>query len=254
MAIGAPIIQDPLLHEDFGYLVDKNATDKVLTGSYVYTDGMDALTWLLLEEAHLVFSSLLEEEVIYFVTTTDFQSYWSYAYEEIQLLESGCHFGHYKVASHDKYLTALHCVKLTLVAMTGIPLARWGHGLTFLLEKVLRNIYIDKMRALCLLEAIYNWLNKHVFAKQMMDKALLEGIIPIEQFAKQGSEASHGVLASGLLCDIACTLHKRSAIKSVDLANCYHADTHPIASIALQGFKVRKVMVAMILYVLETKQ
>jgi hypothetical protein len=38
----------------------------------------------------------------------------------------------------------------------------------------------------------------------------------------------------------------------VDLANCYDAVTHPIASIALQSFKVHKVMVAMMLYVLKT--
>jgi hypothetical protein len=38
----------------------------------------------------------------------------------------------------------------------------------------------------------------------------------------------------------------------VDLANCYDAVAHPIASIALQSYKVRKVMVAMMLYVLKT--
>jgi hypothetical protein len=38
----------------------------------------------------------------------------------------------------------------------------------------------------------------------------------------------------------------------VDLANFYDAVAHLIASIALQSFKVHKVMVAMMLYVLET--
>ena len=58
-----------------------------------------------------------------------------------------------------------------LVVTMGIPLARWGNGLTVLLEKVFGNIYIDKMRAICLLEADYNWLNKFVFAKRMLDRA-----------------------------------------------------------------------------------
>jgi hypothetical protein len=40
------------------------------------------------------------------------------------------------------------------------------------------------------------------------------------------------------------SLHKTAAIESVDLANCYDAVAHPIASIALQSFKVCKVMVA----------
>ncbi len=78
--------------------------------------------------------------------------------------------------------------------------------------------------------------------------------IPLEQFAKRGLQASHRVLASSLFCDIACALHKTSAIKSVDLANCHDAIAHPIVSIALQSFKVRKVIVAMMFYVLETMQ
>ncbi len=187
-----------------------------------------------------------------FVSTTDFQSYWQQANENIQSSESGCHFGHYKAASFDRYLLAMHPANLTLAASTGVPLAHWGNGLMVLLKKVFGNIYIDKMRAICLLEANYNWLNKFVFAKQMMDKAFQGYIIPAEQFAKRGSQATEGVLTSGLFCDIARALHKTTPIESVDLANCYGAVARPIASIALQSFKVCKVIVAMMLYVVET--
>ena len=38
----------------------------------------------------------------------------------------------------------------------------------------------------------------------------------------------------------------------MDSADCYDAVAHPIASIALQSFKVCKVIVAMMLYVLKT--
>jgi hypothetical protein len=54
------------------------------------------------------------------------------------------------------------------------------------------------MQAICLLEADYNWLNKFEFAKQMMDKAFQGDIIPAKQFAKRGSQATEGVLPSGL--------------------------------------------------------
>jgi hypothetical protein len=50
----------------------------------------------------------------------------------------------------------MHEAKLTLAASTGAPLPCWGNGLTILLEKVFRNIYIDKMQAICHLEADYN--------------------------------------------------------------------------------------------------
>ncbi len=146
----------------------------------------------------------------------------------------------------------MHSAKLTLAASTGVPLARWGNGLTVLLKKASGNIYIDKMWAICLFEADYNWLNEFVFAKQMMDKAFQVDIIPAEQFAKRGSQATEGLLTSGLFCDISRALHKIAAIESVDLANCYDAVAHPVASIALQSFKAQKVLVAMMLYVLKT--
>ncbi len=86
----------------------------------------------------------------------------------------------------------------------------------------------------------------------MLDKAFEGDTIPVEQFAKRGSQATEGVLTSGRFCNIARELHKTAAIENVDQANCYDAVAHPIASIALQSFKVCKVMVAMILNVLKT--
>jgi hypothetical protein len=146
----------------------------------------------------------------------------------------------------------MNAAKLTLATSTGVPFACWGNGLTVLLKKMFRIIYIDKMQAICLLlEANYNWLKKFVFAKQMMDKAFEGEIIPVEQFAKRGSQATEGVPTSGLFCDIARALHNTVAIDSVDLANCYDAVAHPIAGITLQSFKACKVMVAMMLYVLK---
>jgi hypothetical protein len=65
----------------------------------------------------------------------------------------------------------MHATKLTLATSTSVPLAHWGNRLTVLLEKMFRNIYIDKILAICLLEANFNWLNMFVFTKQMMDKA-----------------------------------------------------------------------------------
>jgi hypothetical protein len=61
-----------------------------------------------------------------------------------------------------------------------------------------------------------------------------------------------GEQTSGLFGNIAQALHNTAAIESGDLANCYDAVAQPITSIALQSFKVCKVMVAMMLYVLKT--
>ena len=47
-------------------------------------------------------------------------------------------------------------------------------------------------------------------------------------------------------------MHHTTSINNVDLSNCYNVVAHPMASIALQRFKVRQTMVAMMLCVLQT--
>ena len=87
---------------------------------------------------------------------------------------------------------------------------RWGHSLTVLLEKEFGNIYIEKMQAICLMEADFNWLNKLVFAKRMMNQAYDAGLVPDEQFAKANTQASYGVLRTvqgSLLRYDSCSSH-----------------------------------------------
>ena len=252
IAMHAPILQDKRLFNDFGYLGDTVATKQLLEGTYQFPPDMDDHTKLLLEEAHLIYQRMSDDEIRSFIACEDFQYFWQQANERIQSSESGCHFGHYKAASFDDSITALHCGKLSLAAESGVPLDRWGNGLTVLLEKVKGNIFINKMRAICLLEADYNWPNKLIYAKWMMDRAYDAGIVPAEQFARRGVQAAEGVLTTTLFSDIVRVMHRTAAIESVDLANCYDAVAHPIPSIALQSFKVRQTMVAMMLYVLQT--
>jgi hypothetical protein len=100
---------------------------------------------------------------------------------------SGLHFGHYKTASFCPDLSLLHATKLTICARNGVALARWGKGLTVLLEKILGNVFVHKLRAISLLEVDFNWWNKMIFAKQMMKQAGQEECIPQECFAKKHS-------------------------------------------------------------------
>jgi hypothetical protein len=79
---------------------------------------------------------------------SEFQGYWQRANEAISSSFSRLHFGHYKAASFSKDLFALHAAKLTACGKKGIPLSRWGIGLTVLLEKTRGNNKINKMRAM----------------------------------------------------------------------------------------------------------
>lgn len=102
----------------------------VLNRCAVYPLDTDPATKLLLEEAAQTYAKMSDEQIATFVTVEDFQYYWQRANERISSSYSGLHFGHYKAASYDKDLSALHAAKLPLCAKTGVPLARWGRGLT----------------------------------------------------------------------------------------------------------------------------
>ena len=48
----------------------------------------------------------------------NFQSYWKGAKEHASSVYAGLHFGHYKAAAHDNYLSEIHAM-MTEIAMRG---------------------------------------------------------------------------------------------------------------------------------------
>jgi hypothetical protein len=64
---------------------------------------------------------------------------------------------HYIATSYCPDLSLLHAAKLSICARNGVTLARWGMGLTVLLKKILGNVFVHKLCAICLLEADFNW-------------------------------------------------------------------------------------------------
>ena len=129
----APLSSGQLL-DDIGYLGATPAVKEILKGTYVYPPDMDHHTRLLLEEAACLFAKTAGDVISIFVTTKDFQDWWLTANGNIQSLKLGAHFGHYVAAAHDERLAALHVATLNLALQTGVPLERWGDGLTVLLE------------------------------------------------------------------------------------------------------------------------
>ncbi len=135
VAQGAPILQDAQLHGEF-WISGKHGFGRsglaeliCLPREYGYTY-QTSVTGGTTHLPHTV-----DGKVMDFVSTTDFQSYWRHANEDIQSSKSGCHFGHYKAASYNQYLLALHAAKLTLATSTGVPLAHWGMDSRFSLRR-----------------------------------------------------------------------------------------------------------------------
>jgi hypothetical protein len=76
-----------------------------------------------------------------------------------------------------------------------------------LLEKVFGVRLIDKLRAICLLEANFNWLNKLIFAHRLEQHCWKHGLVPAEQFAKSRTTCEEASLVKNLICDNSRILH-----------------------------------------------
>jgi len=123
------------------------------------------------------------------VTLDEFQFFWSSCKENTSSSQSGRHFGHYKAISGCNDLSVLQVMSINIAARRGSPLSRWRKGVTVLLEKIAGNTRIDKLRAICLLEADFNWWLKVTFAKKMIHRMERTGILPLEQGAISGKTA-----------------------------------------------------------------
>eukprot|EP00956_Cyclotella_meneghiniana_P028833 scaffold68204_cov23-Cyclotella_meneghiniana.AAC.5 len=111
-------------------------------------------------------------------------------------------------------MAILHVESLNIAARCGTALDRWKSALTVLLEKVMGNILIEKLRAICLLEADFNWWLKMTFARKMMSDIRRQDMIPMEQ---------------------ANTLHLIAGMDSVDAEQCYDAVNHAATSLGMQA-------------------
>jgi hypothetical protein len=134
-----------------------------LDGTYKFPPDTDKWTRMI-QEAHHTFVLQASEKIDATISLSDFQGYWQKADESISSSFNRLHFGHYKAASFNKDLSALHAAKLTACSRKRIPLSRWGISLTILLEKTCHDNRINKMQAICLLEGDFNYFNKTIYA------------------------------------------------------------------------------------------
>lgn len=102
-----PPISKGQLFNDIGYPGDTASTKTILEGTYEFPPNMCPHTRLLCELAHEIFSQKSTEDISTFVQTSDYQYFWKRDDEFIQSSYSHIHFGHYKAAEGDRYLSAL---------------------------------------------------------------------------------------------------------------------------------------------------
>jgi hypothetical protein len=68
------------------------------------------------------------------------------------------------MGASNNIISQLHTTSLNTIREIGVAPDRWRPSITVLLEKVFGIRLIDKLQAICLLKADFNWLNKLIFA------------------------------------------------------------------------------------------
>jgi hypothetical protein len=61
------------------------------------------------------------------------------------------------------YILQFHAVRVLLTLKKGIALERWSNGLSVMLEKLFGVRLVSKLRAILLMQADFNAMNKEVY-------------------------------------------------------------------------------------------
>ena len=143
---------------------------------------------------------------------------------------SGRHFGHYKAATQSLSISQAHASFANICSINGIYISRWTKGLTVMLEKVANNIKVDKLRAILLMEADFNFLNKLHFGHRLVHQCELHDRFPDELYgSRAGREASTVAINRRLTIEYMLQTRLGGALVGVDAAQCYDRIVHSLA-------------------------
>jgi hypothetical protein len=204
MAEEAPICQGRLRGE-FGYSASTLAARQVLNGTYEFGEDFHDATRRFMESVHDIRCQVPEDSVEKIIAKEIWQQKWKKKKEETSSSVSTLHFGHYISGAHSDEISDFHALKTSLSIVHGISLERWSKGLCVMLEKVIGVRLITKLRAILLMEADFNAMNKIIFGERMMDNVRKYKLLRYSQTATPSSRPCLGrcskLLRQGSSCN-----------------------------------------------------
>ena len=148
-------------------LAENTAAREVIKGRFIPSAGMLETEKVILES--LVMSRTIQDrgQIATCATGEDFRGHFRKAKEKTASSFLTLHFGHYKTATENSDLIKIHAGMLDIAATTGSTLPWWHQGLTVMIYKKKNSINIDDLRAIVLMEADFNMLNKLIIGQEM---------------------------------------------------------------------------------------
>ena len=159
--------QTPCMQEPLKLLLgrgDTEAAQQILDSTFACPEGMDEGSKMFIANMKARWDTL-QDTVSPLVTAEDFKNCWRKAKEKTSSSMLGSHFGHCKSATKNACLSEVHTISMHIILNTGFSPDRWQRGLASMIEKKLGVITVDKLRAILLMEADFNFGNKLIFGK-----------------------------------------------------------------------------------------
>jgi len=232
LSMSAPITMSSLRNR-LGFLSDTDFANSLLAGEVHIPGDVDDVTTIVLEEIIRLFGLLREGHTVVDLTADHFRYFWRRFKEKTSSSISGVHAGHYKAATYSDIITSFLSTKITLIARGGCPPDRWGHGLQVMLEKVAGVALVNKLRAILLMEADFNYMNKWIFGHEAINKMYELGYVAEDQYSQKESTAEDARLDNRLTMDLSRQLRHPLATMSADADKCYDRINHIIMSLLL---------------------
>ncbi len=230
LSMSAPITMSSL-HEKLGFLSDTNFAISLLQGDVHIPDDVDNVTTMVIEEIIQLFQTFQEDHAEVNLGESKFWYYWRKFRERTSSSIPGAHAGHYTSATISDMVTNFLSRKITLIVRGGCPPKWWGHGLQILLKKVAGVALVNKLHAILLMEANFNYMNKWVFGYQAVNKMYALGYIPGDQDSQKESTAEDACMDNQLTMDISRQLRHPLATMSADSDKCNDRINHIIISL-----------------------
>jgi hypothetical protein len=170
LAEQAPVCQGRL-RGYFGYMANTRAAQEVLAGTYVPDEDTHYGTLDLFDEITNLRAVIPKDSVNCLVKHPLWRKKWKKKREETSSSESGLHFGHYIAGADSDLISYCHALLAWLALQKGYSTSRWERALSCMLEKVAGCSLVEKMRAILLMEADFNFMNKMIVGDRLLNSA-----------------------------------------------------------------------------------
>ncbi len=249
-AYGPDFTQSPL-EDDVGILGDGWASKEILEGTYDMPSSLDKYTKMLINALRMPTQVKDLPPMSSTITPEENKAAWKKQKERTASEPDGLHFGHYKAAAQDPFLSNIDAIIRSLPYKHGFAPKLWQQITDVVIPKKAGVLDVELMRTIQLMHSEANMNNKKL-GKEVMANAEKAGVMVAEQYgSRKQKRAIVAALDKRLTLDLCRSRRLACGYCVNDAKSCYDRILHAVASIALQRLGCPPMAVRSMLHTLQ---